>query len=111
MVDKGQTGRGHLQRTAERTPAGIELRSRESERCFGLSAGEGGGIRHQPQQREMATQSGRLRNWRAFRVPLPKSLWESIEAAKFDGKIQRVKALIGAMVEDTEGNRYPVKKV
>ena len=55
--------------------------------------------------------AAKLRERGAFRVPLPRAQWESIEAPKFDGKVHHVKALIGGMVEDTEGHRYPVKQV
>ena len=57
------------------------------------------------------TSNCHLRELGAFRVPLPRAMWESIEASKFDGKVHHVKALIGGLVEDTEGHRYPVKQV
>ena len=47
----------------------------------------------------------------AFRAPLPRAEWESIEAPKFGGKVHHVKSIMGAIVEDTEGHRFPVKQV
>ena len=55
--------------------------------------------------------AAKLRERGAFRIPLPRAPWESIEAPKFDGKVHQVRALIGGLVEDTEGHRYPVKQV
>jgi len=53
----------------------------------------------------------KLRSRGAFRAPLPRAQWERIDTPKFGGKVHIVKAIIGPEVEDTEGQRFPVKQV
>ena len=52
-----------------------------------------------------------LKNKGAFRTPLPRAQWESIEAPKFAGNVHHVKSFIGPEVEDQEGKRFPIKQV
>ena len=47
----------------------------------------------------------------SFPVSFPRAQIESIEAPKLDRKVHHVGKLAGAMVEDTEGHRFPVKQV